>query len=170
LPFEVNSEAIENPLTEGPAMPRCRTLILPVLLAALPAQAAEGYHLWYDEDGQAVYSQFAPGAGRESETVRPPPPPAESPEVAKRRLQEQLQRSEDLKEDEALAAEKAQQTQSEADAARQRCEAARKNLEVLNGRPRQLVQLPDGTVKRLSEEERQAQRDEMQQIIDESCQ
>ena len=47
------------------------------LAAALPAAAAKGYHLWYDENGQAVYSQFPPDDGRPTETVKPPPPPAE---------------------------------------------------------------------------------------------
>ena len=146
-----------------------RLLILLAPLMAAPAFAAGGVHLWYDENGQAVYSQFEPEKGTESRMVRPPPPPAESPEVARERLQQQLQVSEDRKEDKALAAEKAQQSQSEAAAARQRCEAARKNLETLNGRPRQLFQLPDGSVRRLSEEERQQRRDAMQKIIDESC-
>jgi hypothetical protein len=150
-------------------MPSHRTLILLTMLIALPVQAAEGYHLWYDENGQAVYSQFAPGGGVESETVKPPPPPAESPEVARQRLQQQLQRSADLQEDKALAADKAQQAQSEAAAARERCETARKNLTVLDGRARELFRLPDGSVKRFSEEERQAQRDEMQKVIDENC-
>ncbi len=150
-------------------MPAHRTLILLTMLIALPLQAAEGYHLWYDENGQAVYSQFAPPGGRESRTIKPPPPPAESPEVAQQRLEERLQRSEDLREDKALAAEEAKEAQSKEAAARQRCEAARQNLAVLNGRSRQLFQLPDGTVTRMSEEERQAKREEMQKVIDESC-
>ena len=136
---------------------------------AAATQAAQGYHLWYDENGQAVYSQFAPGEGRESATVKPPPPPAESPEVARQRLQERLQRFDDQREDEALAQEKSQQASSEAQQARQRCEAARKNLEVLNGRPRQLYQTPDGKVVRMSEEERQAKRAEMEKIVAADC-
>ena len=139
------------------------------LVLAFPASAAKGYHLWYDENGQAVYSQFAPEDGRPTETVKPPPPPAESPEVARQRLDEQLQRLEDNREDEALAREKAAEDQAKADQARQRCEQARRNLELLSGPPRQLYQTPDGKVVRMPEEERQKKRAEMEKVIAEDC-
>jgi len=131
--------------------------------------AAEGYHLWYDEDGQAVYSQFAPGQGRESTTVKPPPPPAEPPEVARQRLEQRLQQFEDNREDQQLAAEKRAAAGNEAAEAQRRCESARKNLSLLNGRARQLYQTPDGQVVRLSEEERQKRAAEMEKVIAETC-
>ncbi len=146
-----------------------RLLFLFGLALTLPALAVQGVHRWVDENGQVVYSQFAPGEGQASQLVKPPPPPAESPEVAKQRLQQQVQVSEDRKEDQALAGEKTAVRQSEASQARQRCEAARRNLQVLNGRPRQLYQLPDGSVTRMSEEDRQKKRAEMQAIIDKDC-
>jgi hypothetical protein len=150
-------------------MPRCRLIVPILLLIAPPLMAAGGVHKWYDEDGQAVYSQFSPPAGSESEIVKPPPPPAEAPEVAQQRLQEQLQRSADYLEDKALSAEEASEQQAALDRDRERCAQARKNLEVLNGRARQLFQMPDGSVRRLTEEERQARRAQAQQAIDESC-
>ena len=144
-------------------------LLMLGLAVALPAAAAQGYHLWYDESGQAVYSQFPPEDGRPSETVKPPPPPAEAPEVAKQRLQERMQLLEDSREDKALSEEKAAEAEAKAARARQRCESARRNLEVLNGPPRQLYQTPDGSVVRMDEEERQRQRAEMQKVIAEDC-
>jgi len=144
-------------------------LLLCAVVATLPAEAAKGYHLWYDESGQAVYSQFPPADGRQTETVKPPPPPAEAPEVARQRLQEQMQRLEDIKEDKELAGEKTATSETEAAQAEQRCEAARENLEVLNGRPRQLYKKSDGTVVRMDEAERQRQRAEMEKIIAEDC-
>lgn len=150
-------------------MPIHRFLILLGLAIACPADAAKSYHLWYDENGQAVYSQFAPEDGRPSEAVKGPPPPAEPPEVARQRLEQRLQQFEDNREDQALAREKAASAQSEAEQARERCEIARRNLEVLNGRPRQLYQTSDGTVKRLDEEQRQAQRAEMEKVIARDC-
>ena len=143
-------------------------LLLCGFTAALPAAAAKGYHLWYDESGQAVYSQFPPDDGRPSETVKPPPPPAE-PEAAKQRLQERMQRLEDSREDKALGEEKAAEAEAEAAQARQRCDSARRNLEVLDGPPRQLYQRPDGSVVRMDEEQRQRQRAEMQKIIADDC-
>ena len=163
---------------------RTRSLLFLLgLTATFPASAEKGYHLYYDENGQAVYSQFAPADGKPSETVKPPPPPAESPEVARQRLQQQLQKFEDNREllqqqlqkfednreDQSLAAEKRQQSESEAQQAKRRCDAARKNLEVLNGRARQLYQTSDGSVQRMSEDERQKQRAEMEKIIAADC-
>ncbi|MCG6966173.1 MAG: DUF4124 domain-containing protein [Chromatiaceae bacterium] len=151
-------------------MPRRPLLILLGLATiALPALAAKDYHLWYDENGQAVYSQFAPGEGRESEIVKPPPPPAESPEVAQQRLQQQLQKFEDNREDQELTKKKSAEANSEAQLARQRCESAKENLRVLNGPPRQLYQTPDGKVIRMAEEDRQKKRAEMEQIIAKDC-
>ncbi|HOP17830.1 MAG: DUF4124 domain-containing protein [Gammaproteobacteria bacterium] len=147
---------------------RCLLFLLG-LAATLPAFAAKGYHLYYDENGQPVYSQFAPADGKPSETIKPPPPPAESPEVAKQRLQQQLQKFEDNREDQSLAAKEHQQREDEAQQARRRCDSARKNLEVLNGRARQLYQTSDGTVQRMSEDERQKQRAEMEKIIAADC-
>jgi hypothetical protein len=150
-------------------MPR-RHLMLPILLMlAAPLLAADGFHKWYDKDGQVVYSQFAPPEGSDSEIVKPPPPPAESPEVAQQRLQEQLQRSADFLEDEELAAAESAAKQAALDRDMQRCAQARTNLARLNGPPRRLFQMPDGSVRRLTEEERQEQRIEAQKVIDQTC-
>jgi hypothetical protein len=143
--------------------------MLLALTVAPALHAAKGVHVWYDENGQPVYSQFAPGAGRESRTVKPPPPPAEAPEVARQRLQQRLQQFEDNREDQAVARKKTAESSAESEQAQQRCATARKNLEVLKGRPRQLYQTPDGKVVRMSEEERQKKRAEMEQIIAADC-
>lgn len=150
-------------------MHRSLFLVAALLCLAVPALAAEGFHKWYDEDGQVVYSQFAPPEGREGEVVEPPPPPAEDPAAAQRRLQEQQQRTADFLEDKELASEKATEQQAALDRNQERCARARENLRLLSGRSRQLFQMPDGTVTRLSEEDRQARRAEMQKVIDESC-
>ena len=139
------------------------------LAIALPASAAKGYHLWYDENGQAVYSQFAPEGDTPGEIVKPPPPPAEPPEVAQQRLQQQMQKSADFFEDKQLAAEKSAAARSTAQQDRQRCEAARRNLNELTGPPNRLYRQSDGTYKRWDEAEREAQRTEMEKIIAESC-
>ena len=150
-------------------MPKCCFLILLGLAVAAPAGAAKGYHQWYDENGQAVYSQFPPADNRQTRTVKPPPPPAESPEVAQQRLQQQIQRLEDSREDQTLSTQKADEAATQAEQARQRCEAARQNLRVLMGRPRQLYKGSDGSIRRLDEQERQRQRAEMDKVIAEDC-
>lgn len=155
-------------VVEGPDMP---LRILPILLglaATSVALAAPGYHLWYDENGQAVYSQFAPGEGRDSTLVKPPPPPAEAPEVARQRLNDRLQHFEDVREDKTLAGDKATQAAVVEDSRQRRCADARKNLELLNGPPRQLFKTEDG-VRRMTDEERRKQRADMEKIVAESC-
>lgn len=145
--------------------------LMPLLIIAIatPGFAAKGYHLWYDENGQAVYSQFAPGGETESRIIAPPPPPAEPPEVAQRRLLDRRQQLEDNREDRQLEAERTAQIDDEQARLKQRCDGARQNLTLLNGPARRLFQTADG-IRRLTEEERQAKRDEMQKIIDEECQ
>lgn len=139
------------------------------LLIVTPLSAAPGMHLWYDENGQAVYSQFPPGEGRQSTRIKPPPPPAESPEAAQQRLQQRLQRLEDNREDKALAREKAEKTKAERAFAEERCQSARQNLLGLEGQARQLFRKSDGSVSRLTAEDREAKRAEMRKIIEESC-
>ncbi len=142
---------------------------LVVMVVAGGAYAAKGYHLWYDENGEAVYSQFPPPGGQSSQLVKPPPPPAESPEVAKEKLQRQLQQFEDNREDKALAKEAADKKRAEDLAAADRCQQARQNLELLNGRPRQLFQKADGSYARLDEPQREVRRQEMRAIIAADC-
>ena len=147
-----------------------RFVLLISLMSPALVCASGAVHKWYDADGNAVYSQFAPPEGKEAEMVKPPPPPAEDPETAQRRLQDQLQRSADFREDKELAAEKAAEAQAATNQSRERCTQARETMVLLNGPARQLFQMPDGTVQRLSEEERQARREQTQKVIDESCQ
>lgn len=150
-------------------MPKSGFLLIICAAVAMPAISAKGVHLWYDENGQPVFSQFAPKAGTDSTKVKPPPPPAESPEVARARLQRQLQELEDRREDQALTDQKATKAASDRQRSDERCWQARRNLETLNGRSRQLFQKSDGEVVRMDDAERERQRAQMQQVIDKDC-
>ena len=157
-------------MSQGFSLSRYLFPLLLGLVFSLPAYSAKNYHLWYDENGQAVYSQFAPEDGTPTQRVKGPPPPAESPEVAQRRLQEQQQRSADFFEDKNLAREKNAEAASAAAQDKQRCEAARKNLQELTGPPSRLYRKSDGTYERWDETQREQQRKEMEKIIAETCQ
>jgi hypothetical protein len=148
-----------------------RFFLLSFSVAAIPAalQAAGEVHVWYDENGQAVYSQFPPGEGRASRTIKPPPPPAESPEQATQKLQQQIQSLEDAREDRSLARQSTAEEMTRAEQLRKRCEAARTNLEGLKAGPRQLFRDTDGKIRRFDEAQRQARRAEMEKIIAEDC-
>lgn len=152
-------------------MPKVRLVLLALVAwsAASALHAAKGYHLWYDESGQAVYSQFGPGEGRDSVTVEPPPSRSESAEAARQRLRERLQQFEDQREDAALDKRKAKEAETEAASARARCAAARNNLQTLTGHARKLYRTADGRVIRLSEEQRAQKRAEMEKIVAAEC-
>ncbi|MCB1772834.1 MAG: DUF4124 domain-containing protein [Gammaproteobacteria bacterium] len=143
---------------------------LAFVAAISAAQAAPGFYKWVNENGEVVYSQFPPADRQhQPEIIKPPPPPAESPARARERLNQQLQQYEDNREDRELAAEKAAEDAEKATVSRQRCEAAKHNLQGINGRSRQLFRAPDGQVRRLTDEERQSQRAELEAIIAKDC-
>ena len=153
----------------GLARTRTVLLLIITIIATTSTHAGKEFHRWYDENGQAVYSQFEPVNGVDSQRVKAPPPPAEPPEVAQQRLQEQIQKSADFFEDRELAREQAAKAETETRQNQERCEAARGNLEQLAGSPNRLVRQSDGSYKRLDEADRERRREEMEKIIEESC-
>lgn len=157
-------------MSQGFSLSRYLFPLLLGLVFSLPAYPAKNYHLWYDENGQAVYSQFAPEDGTPTQRVKGPPPPAESPEVAQRRLQQQQQRSADFFEDKNLAREKNAEAAGVTAQDKQRCVAARKNLQELTGPPNRLYRKSDGSYERWDETQREQRRKEMEKIIAETCQ
>jgi len=150
-------------------MPQILILLFLGLTISFPLGAAKDVHVWYDENGQPVYSQFAPEDGNTVRMVKPPPPPAESAEVAQQRLQEQIQKSADFFEDKDLAKENEQKAEGQAAQEKERCKTARRNLQELTGPPNRLYRQSDGSYKRWDEEQREKQREEMEKIIAESC-
>lgn len=139
-----------------------------LLLAAIQAPA-EGFYKYTDADGNVVYSQFAPDQGRSDAEVIPPPPPPAEPARARAQLEQRLQQAADNREDRQLAAEEAAEAAETARIARQRCDAARHNLQGLAGAARQLFKLPDGSYRRLTDDERETRRRELEQVVEESC-
>lgn len=141
--------------------------IVALLFAPLVANAK--MYMWYGDDGVPVYSQTPPPDGRATRDIKAPPPPAEAPAAAQQRLEEQLQKLEDAREDRELEKQEKAKAQTESETRRENCKAARKNLESLEARSRQLVRQPDGSFKRYTEEEKQALMDEQRKMIEKSC-
>lgn len=144
-------------------------LLTPLVLLAAAATSAQGFYKYTDADGNVVYSQFAPEQGRADAEVVPPPPPPAEPERARERLEQRLQQFADNREDRELAAQEAAQAEENARIARERCTAARHNLEGLAGTARQLFRMPDGSYRRFTDEEREAKRRELEQVVTEAC-
>lgn len=125
---------------------------------------------WTDDSGNTVYSQTPPPDGRSRETVKAPPPPAESPEAAQKKLQEQIDQLKGQREARQESKQKSEQAKQEAAALARDCETARNNLQTLRQGTRRLYRSHDGSVSRLSEEEKNTRIREAEAFIQEKCQ
>jgi hypothetical protein len=131
------------------------------------AAAADTYR-WTDDSGQVIYSQLPPQDGRPYSRIGAPPPPADA-EGSKARLDALRQSQADRREDEAVAAEKQQQTAERDATIQQNCATARRNIETLQLGGRQMTRMPDGSIKRLEPAEREAKLQEARQYVQENC-
>lgn len=141
-------------------------LIVPLFLFAWPIQAA--MYKWVDENGKTVYSQHPPPSGA-AEKIETAPTPTQSVDEARKKLQETMQKLEDLREDRAITEEAASKQRNEAEGRKKNCEMARKNLESLQAPPTSLIRENDGAYKRVPMDERQKRIDETRERIRENC-
>lgn len=130
--------------------------------------AAKTYR-WIDNKGNTVYSQTPPPDHRESSVVDAPPPPAESPEAARKRLQEQIQNLDAQREARHEGKQKAAEEKQKASTTARDCEIARHNLEALRQGTRRLYRNEDGSFSRLSEEEKTARTEQANAYIKDNC-
>ena len=136
-----------------------------LLLAALPLTAGAQAYRWVDEKGQVHYSQTPP-PGKNAQPVGAPPPPAASPN------QDAINQS--------LEADRAAQPARQAEAARtaqaqdqmqQQCRQAREQLAYMDEKTSRRLGTTDeqGNVSRVTEEQFQERRAELQRVISERC-
>ncbi len=144
-----------------------RILVL-LLFASTSCFVQAAMYKWVDEQGKTVYSQSPPPKGK-AERIKPPPPPAIDPAVARQQLEARQQALADRREDRELASQKAQEDKAQLERDRQRCAAARRNLQNFQGPPNRIVRNANGEFQRYNEKERQAKIAEAQQAISESC-
>jgi hypothetical protein len=141
-------------------------LVVSGLLLSTSGQA-EMYR-WVNEDGVTVYSQLPPPDHRQADVVKPPPPPPTGAETLPS-VDDQLKQIQEQK----AARQKVKSRQAELrewHAKRQaNCDAARRNLQVLQGPTRRLVATPGADYERLTEERRQEMIQEAKDQIEEFC-
>jgi hypothetical protein len=136
-----------------------------LLLAMFPLLAGAQAYRWVDDKGQVHYSQVPP-TGRDSRPVGPAPPPSAAPN------QDSLNRS--LANDNAAAperreeAERAGQAQAQLEA---QCKQAREQLAYMDAKTARRLGTTDekGNVSRVTEEQFQQRRAELQRVISERC-
>ncbi len=148
-------------------MPRTLLAISIALLISFVAQAK--MYRWVDEKGSTVYSQKPPPSGQATEIAPPPPPATNSHEQETQRLNKAWQEMQDREEARDEAETKERETAETIKRKQKNCQAARYNLDMLQGSTNRLIKQADGEYKRFTQEEREAQISEVQQKIEEFC-
>ena len=145
-------------------MRRKASLVLAIFLIT-PGVCAEDVYRWVDEHGQVHFGDHPP-AGVQAEIVPPALPPGSG--ETQRQLQDYVRTLEVQEAEQAKEAER-QRTKQALQAARKAdCEASRVRRERLE-KPRQLEHQPDGSARRLTEEERQARIADTEKRIADAC-
>jgi hypothetical protein len=139
------------------------TLLL--ALAAVPLAAGAQAYRWVDEKGQVHYSQTPP-PGKKAEAVAPPPPVSGAPnqDALNRSLDQERATEPERRKAAENAAAQQQQIQ-------QQCNQAREQLAFMEAKTARRLGTTDdqGNVSRVTEEEFQARRAELQRVIAERC-
>lgn len=121
---------------------------------------------WVDEEGNTHYSQTPPNTDVEVETIKPPP--KVDTEAASKVLEEQNKKATDLRDKRLAEAEEQKKVEQEKDEKEKQCQQAKARLASYQ-RPRVNQENSDGTIRTLSEEERQAEIKKSKDYIDKVC-
>lgn len=143
-----------------------RFLVFTLFFCLFPAVAAAEIYKWVDEQGQVHYGQ-SPPADQQAETVKGPP--GVDTEGARKALQERRDKLKELDEQRAERKKAAMEAEQQAQARKERCNAARESLAQLRTQNRVQYINEDGERAFLSEEQRQQRLDEAQKAVEESC-
>jgi len=136
-----------------------------LIVAMLPLAAGAQVYRWVDDRGQVHYSQVPP-KGRDAQPVGAAPPPAASPN------QDSLNRSlADDKQAEPQRRETADRASQAQSLREQQCRQALEQLAYMDAKtPRRLGTTDEqGNVSRVTEEQFQQRRAELQKMADEQC-
>ncbi len=145
-----------------------RTGLILISWLALAGLAQAAMYKWVDENGVTQYTQYPP-PNQKSETIVPPPTPAQDPAGAHQKLEQTLQKLDEDSKARANAEAEREKSAAAEQQRKQNCQAARSNLEKLTTGGRKRVIGPDGTASYLSEEDRQARITEAKKQVDEYC-
>ena len=145
-----------------------KRLLLGTLLIAVSLSAHAAFYKWVDANGVTQYSQSPPPSGHYQE-MRSSPPAAET--EAEQQPTENSPPAQDPAADPAAATPPDHQQQRQQQAARaQNCQLAKQRLSQLENHPRIRYTAVDGSVRVMSEAEKQAKLMETRKMMDEMCQ
>ncbi len=143
-------------------------LILMSGISGFSASQAGNAYRWVDENGVTHYTQTPP-PDKSATRIPPPPPPSAEGQKAWDQLDRKWQENETRNE---ARQKQQQQATEEADmqaAQEKNCQAAKHNLEILQGPPRKLIRTPDGEYHRVDPAVRQEQIEKAEKMIQENC-
>ena len=130
---------------------------------------ADKIYKWVDQNGAIQYTQIPPPAGSEVLEVRSAPPPADDAAAERARIQQESEALDERMDERREAAAEAELRAKNREIRQQNCTTATHNLAELNQGGIKRYRLPDGSVLRLTEEDRQKRIAETQAEIAENC-
>jgi len=133
------------------------------------AGSTDKIYKWVDQNGTIQYTQLPPPAGVKVLEVRSAPPPADDAAAERARVQQETEAMDERMKERQEATAKAELRAKNREIRKQNCVTANKNLVELQQGGIKRYRLPDGTVLRLSEEDRQKRIADTQKEITDNC-
>ena len=146
---DLGSRSMRNTLTT------LLSLLCVVGSLALTELAVAKTYKWVDEDGVTQYTATPPPTG-DFKTLTPPPKPAVDPVKAQGDFEKRLEAFNKRQEETSKTKKQADEQAAKSAAAKKDCEQAKKNLNLLQAKVRIRYTDKDGTVRYLTDEEREA--------------
>jgi hypothetical protein len=137
-----------------------------VLLLGLATPVAAAMYKWVDENGQVHYTQEKPPPGVQGQTIKPPP--EVDTEAAEKQLETREKLLNEAQEGRTKSREEAAKAAEEKEFFAENCRRAQQTLASYQV-PNALVEQPDGSRKRYTEEERLAGIAEAEKRIKDFC-
>lgn len=133
-----------------------------------------GIYRWVDEQGVTHFGEKPPSPGvGEKIKVNAPSPSSGGAEATQKREEERAKRAQAEQEktaSESTANQQAQAVKAQAEAIKKSCEVYAANLKILKAHGQIKESAPDGQIKMLKDEEKQARVKEAEKFIAENCQ
>jgi len=146
----------------GLLIPSC----LVILCLLMPSLSTAEIYKWVDDDGKTNYTQLPPPSGYEWEAVREAPSPGVAPAPPATELQERYEEKQKDRENDAVVAE---QEKKNTEIKKLNCDAATRNLSVLEMGGQRRYMNADGELVRPTDEEHQQLIDQAKQQMKKYC-
>ena len=147
-----------------------KRLLLGAMLIAISLSAHAAFYKWVDANGVTQYSQSPPPSGHYQEMHSPSPPPAGDTNAEQQKVEASPPTQGSASARAAAAPPDDQELARQQAAREQNCQLAKQRLSQLENHPRIRYMAADGSVRVMSEEEKQAKLMETRNMMNEMCQ